>query len=86
MDKEKKKRNKEGKLSGKSVCFSHPLEVELELSVPLLKACLSNGLYITGRAEDCDYYVAFAGESGPRLLSVKGKVFTPQEFEELLKE
>ncbi len=86
LDKEKKKRNKAGKLAGKSVCFSHPLEVELERSVPLLKASLLSGLYITGKAEDCDFYVAFAGESGPRLASVRGKVFTPEEFEEFLKE
>ena len=85
LDKEKKNRNKTGKLFGKSVCFSHPFEVELQRSVPLLKAALSCGLYVTGKAEECDYYVAFASEGGPRLASVKGKVFTPEEFEEFLK-
>lgn len=86
VEKEKRRRNKTGKLSGKSVCFSHSFEIELERSVPLLKAALAEGLYITGKAEECDYYVSFEGESGPRLLSVKGRVFTPKEFEEFLKE
>ncbi len=86
IEKEKKKRNKTGKLSGKSVCFSHPFEVEIEKSIPLVKASLAEGLYITGKAEECDYYVAFENESGPRLLSVTGKVFTPEGFEEFLKQ
>ena len=86
VDKEKKKRNKEGKLFGKSVCFSHPFEVEIERSIPLVKASLATGLYITGKAEECDFYVAFSGETGPRMASVTGKVFTPEEFEELLRQ
>ena len=37
-----------------------------------------------GKAEECDYYVAYEGESGPRVNSVKGERFTPEGFEEFL--
>ena len=86
-DKEKRKRSKEGILKGKSVCFSHPLELELPLSKKLLKAAFAQGAFFTYRAENCDLYVCFEGESGPRLQSVrdaKARVLTPQEFEILL--
>ncbi|MBQ8320365.1 MAG: 3'-5' exonuclease [Clostridia bacterium] len=84
VDKERRKRNKAGKLAGKSVCFSHAFEVELERSLPLFRLSLANGLYVTGKAEECDYYVAYEGESGPRVNSVKGERFTPEGFEEFL--
>lgn len=80
-DREKRKRAKEGLLKNKKVCFSHPLELELSLSKRLLTAIFSEGAFFTSRAEECDIYVCFEGESGPRLKSVKqGRVLTADEF------
>jgi len=80
MDKEKRKRAKEGLLKNQSVCFSHPLELELPLSKKLLSAAFAQGAFFTSHAEECDLYVCFEGEGGPRLKSVKGKVLTTEEF------
>ena len=81
VDREKRKRSKEGTLKNKSICFSHPLELELPLSKKLLLALFSQGGYFTSRAEDCDIYVCFEGEGGPRIKSVKkGRVLTADEF------
>ncbi|MBQ4053687.1 MAG: hypothetical protein IJD33_05050 [Clostridia bacterium] len=79
-DREKRKRAKEGLLKNKSVCFSHPLELELPLSKKLLSAAFAQGAFFTSRAEDCDMYVCFEGEGGQRLKSVQGKVLTADEF------
>ncbi len=83
VDREKRKRSKEGALKGKSICFSHPLELELSLSKPLLSAAFAAGGFFTSKAEECDWYICFEGESGARLKSVQnagGRVLTPQEF------
>ena len=79
-DREKRKRAKEGLLKNTSVCFSHPLELELPLSKKLLSAAFAQGAFFTSRAEECDMYVCFEGEGGQRLKSVKGKVLTADEF------
>ena len=87
MDKEKRKRAKEGLLKDKSVCFSHPLELDLPLSKKLLSAAFAQAAFFTSRAEECDIYVCFEGESGPRLKSVqsgKGRVLTAEEFSNYL--
>ena len=80
VDKEKRRRAKDGVLKGKSVCFSHPLELELPLSKRLLSEAFAQGAFFTSHAEACDIYVCFEGESGPRLRSVKGQVLTADEF------
>ena len=79
-DREKRKRAKEGLLKNQKVCFSHPLELELPLSKKLLGQAFAEGAYFTSHAEECDVYVCFEGENGPRLRSVKGKVLTADEF------
>jgi len=79
-DREKRKRAKEGLLKNTSVCFSHPLELELPLSKKLLAAAFAQGAFFTSHAEECDLYVCFEGEGGPRIKSVKGKVLTADEF------
>jgi hypothetical protein len=79
-DREKRKRAKDGLLKNQTVCFSHPLEVELPLSKKLLSAAFAQGAFFTSRAEECDMYVCFEGEGGQRLKSVKGKVLTAEEF------
>ena len=79
-DKEKRKRSKDGLLKNKVVCFSHPLELELPLSKKLLGAAFAQGAFFTSRAEECDVYVCFEGENSQRVKSVKGRVFTAEEF------
>ena len=87
FDREKRKRKKEGKLKGKTVCFSHPLELELELSKKLLTALFAEAGNFTSRAEECDIYVCFEGENGARLKSAqerKSRIMTATEFAEYL--
>lgn len=86
-DKEKRRRSKEGKLKGKRVCFSHPLEIQLPLSKRLLTAAFAQAAFLTYRAEECDLYVCFENESGARLKSAqaaRARVLTPEQFEEYL--
>ena len=87
MDKEKRKRAKDGLLKNKSVCFSHPLELELPLSKKLLTAAFSQAAFFTSKAEECDIYVCFEGEEGARIKSVakgKGRILTTAEFSSYL--
>ncbi len=84
VDREKRKRSKEGVLKGKKFCFSHPLELELTLSKPLLSAAFAAGGYFTSRAEECDIYVGFEGEGGARIKTVQAtnaKILTPEQFQ-----
>lgn len=86
-DREKRRRAKDGRLKNKSVCFSHPLEMQLPLSKRLLSAAFAQGAYLTYRAEECDIYICFENESGPRLRSVqsgKAQILTPEQFEAYL--
>ncbi len=83
VDREKRKRSKEGVLRGRKICFSHPVELELSLSKKLLLALFAAGGFFTSHAEECDIYVCFEGEGGARLQSVRAndaKVMTPVEF------
>ena len=82
-DREKRKRAKEGKLKGKTICFSHSLELQTALAKRLLTLAFSQGAYLTYRAEDCDLYVCFENETGGRVQSVverNGKILTPEAF------
>lgn len=86
-DKEKRRRAKEGKLKGKRICFSHPLEMQLPLSKRLLTAAFAQGAFLTYRAEECDLYVCFENENGARLKSAenaKARVLSPEQFEKYL--
>ena len=85
-DREKRKRNKEGKLKNKHVCFSHGLEI-LPHATILLKKAFEQGAFFTYRAEECDVYVAMADENGARVQSArngKAHVVTVEEFTALL--
>ena len=87
VDKEKRKRAKEGKLKDKTVCFSHPLELQTALAKKLLKATFENAGKITYRAEECDLYVCFETENCQRKKSVLDRntpVFTPEGFAKYL--
>ncbi len=82
-DREKRKRSRDGLLKGKKVCFSHPLELELSLSKPLLLSVFAAGGYFTSHAEEADLYVCFEGEGGARIKSAQdngAKRVTPQEL------
>ncbi len=88
VDKEKRRRAKDGKLKGKRICFSHPLELENSLAKELLSAAFAQGAFFSYRAEECDVYVCFENENGPRLKSaqsVGARVFTPTAFAEFLR-
>ena len=82
-DREKRKREKEGKLKNKTVCFSHAVELDLPLAKQLLSAAFAQAARVTFRAEECDLYVCYANESGQRVQSVKdrgAKIFTIEDF------
>ena len=86
-DREKRRRAKDGLLKNRSVCFSHPLEIDLPLSKRLLKAAFAQAAFFTSHAEECDFYVYCEGEGGQRLKSVqetKARVLTTTEFEVFL--
>ena len=87
FDREKRKRAKEGKLKGKTVCFSHPLVNDAKRAKELLSQALAAGAFYTFRAEECTLYVCEAGETGARMQSVTargGRVLTVEEFEAYL--
>ncbi len=86
-DREKRKRSKDGKLKGKTVCFSHALELQTPLAKKLLTAAFAEAAFLTYRAEECDVYVCFENEGGARLKSAiekKARVLTPEQFENML--
>ena len=86
IDREKRRRRKEGILKNKTVCFSHPLEETLSASKPLAAALFAEGGFYGFRAEECDYYVYFEGESGPRIKSAASRgarLLTEAEFAQL---
>ena len=87
-DREKRRRKKEGRLKNKTVCFSHPLEERTDLSKPLLSALFAEGGFYGFRAEECDFYVHFEGEGGPRIKSASARgarLVTAEEFSSFLK-
>ena len=87
-DKEKRRRAKEGKLKDKTICFSHAVELESSLAKTLLKGAFSEGARVTFKAEECDAYVCFTGESGQRLKSVierGARIFSTDEFADYLR-
>ena len=85
-DRAKRNRAKTGKLQNITVCFSHALELQTELAEKLLLAAFAQAARITCRAEECDIFVCFETEIGPRVESVikrGGKVITPEAFGEI---
>ena len=83
IDKEKRKRAKEGVLKGKRICFSHPLVGELTLAKALVALTFAEGGFYSFHAEECDIYVHLEGESGPRMKSAednKARIFTAAEY------
>ena len=82
-DRAKRKRAKDGKLNGKTVCFSHALELETPLAKKLLVAAFEQAAHLTYRAEECDAYVCLENETGARLKSAqdrKARIFSAEEF------
>ncbi len=86
-DRAKRRRAKDGALKNKTVCFSHAVELETERAQTLLVRAFAQAARLTYRAEECDLYICFAGESGGRLKSAQergARVLTPEEFAEIL--
>ena len=86
-DRAKRRRAKDGALKNKTVCFSHAVELDTERAQTLLIAAFAQAARLTYRAEECDLYICFAGESGGRLKSAQergARVLTPEEFAEIL--
>ena len=82
-DRAKRKRAKDGKLMGKTVCFSHALELDTPLAKKLLVAAFDQAAHLTYRAEECDAYVCLENETGARLKSAqerKARIFSAEEF------
>ncbi len=83
VDRSRRKRDKNGKWNTKTVCFSHALELNLNLAQKLALSAFAVGAKITFRAEECDIFVCFETETGGRLQSVKNRgaqIVTPDEF------
>ena len=87
-DRAKRRRAKDGVLKGKTICFSHAVELDTERAQALLVAAFAQAARLTYRAEECDLYVCYENESGARLKSVQERgtrVLTPEQFAEILK-
>ena len=88
IDKERRRRDRNGELKNKRFCFSHRFEEETEKAKELILLAFTKGCFYSYRAEECDYYVAYEGESGARLKTVLDRagtrVFTPEQFSEFL--
>ena len=88
IDAERRRRDKNGALRGKRFCFSHRFEEDTEEAKALILQAFAKGCSYSYRAEECDYYIAYEGESGARLQSVLNRagtrVFTPKDFLEFL--
>lgn len=87
VDKEKRKRAKDGKLKGKRVCFSHPITFNVVRAKELVSKVFEQAGFYSFRAEECDIYVYQDGESGPRMQSAsdnKARLITLDEFISIL--
>ena len=72
-DKQKRYRQKEGKLKGKLICLSHTLELDEKLAQKLVKGIFALAGQITFKSEECTLYVSALNETGPRIASVLKK-------------
>ncbi len=84
IDKQKRKRAKEGKLKGKSVCFSHTLELQTQKAEQIALALFAQAGFFTFRAEECNFYICEESEAGLRRETAENngaRIFTPEEFE-----
>ena len=87
IDREKRKRKKDGKLKGKRICFSHALVLELDKAKMLAQKMFEQGGFYAFHAEECDVYVYLDGENGQRLKSAeanKARLLRAEEFQEYL--
>ena len=83
VDREKRKRSKEGKLKGKRVCFSHAITLDSPKAKELVAKVFAEAGFYSFRAEECDVYVYQEGETGPRIKSAadnKARLFSLDEF------
>ncbi len=83
IDREKRKRAKDGKLKGKRICFSHALTADIFLAKKLASELFAAAGFYSFHAEECDVYVLKDGETGQRLKSAlenKARLMTVEEF------
>jgi DNA polymerase III epsilon subunit-like protein len=86
VDREKRKRNKDGKLKGKRVCFSHAITLDLPRAKELVSKLFLEAGFYSFRAEECDVYVYQDGETGQRMKSAsdnKARLLSLDEFASL---
>ena len=82
VDKNRRRRAKDGKLSAFRICISHALE-DKSIAYEIADKALALGARWTRKAEECDIYIASDGEQGPRLVSVVlrgARVYTAKQF------
>ena len=82
-DRAKRKRNKDGVLKNKRVCFSHALELEQPLVNHILTAAFAQGAFISFRAEECDVYVCLEKENDARKQSAEkqgARIYSVEAF------
>ena len=87
VDREKRKRAKDGVLKGKRICFSHFLLNDLENAKKMVADMFALGGFYSFHAEDCDWYVYPQGETGARIKSAercKAKLVEVEEFSAFL--
>ena len=88
IDKAKRKREKEGKLKGKRVCFAHALTYDLDNAKLLVDGLFKEGGFYSFRAEECDVYIYAEDEKGQRRKSAedrKARMLSVAEFMEYIK-
>lgn len=83
VDREKRKRKKDGALKGKTVCFSRVLEEDEAHNRALASAVFAAGGFYGFRAEACDYYIRAEQETGQRIAAAErggATILTKDEF------
>lgn len=87
IDKQKRKRAKDGLYKGVSVCFSHGLELQTERAEKIARQLFSQAAFFTFKAEECNLYVCEEYETGLRKKTAEqngAKILTPDELERRL--
>ena len=88
LDRNRRRRDKNGAYKDKSVCFSRYVEENRSLCESLVLEAFALGFSYVYRVEECDYYIRYEGETGQRVAAAMSKgvcILTPDEFSEFLK-
>lgn len=88
LDRNRRRRDKNGAYKDKRVCFSRYVEENRSLCESLVLEAFALGFSYVYRVEECDYYIRYEGETGQRVAAATSKgvcILTPDEFSEFLK-